>query len=96
MSALCQEPTYAAQQNARYFDHLVGGGEQHRRDFKSQRFGDLVVDDELVFGRRLHRQLGRLFALEDAIDVIGRLPNWSATSGPWQISPPPMTIGREE
>ena len=28
----------------------------------------------LVLGRRLHRQVGRLLALEDAIDVAGRLP----------------------
>ena len=28
----------------------------------------------LVLGRRLHRQVGRLLALEDAIDVAGRAP----------------------
>ena len=31
----------------------------------------LKVDYELIFGRRLHRQIGRLFALEDAIDIAG-------------------------
>ena len=29
---------------------------------------------ELVLGRRLHRQVGRLLALEDAVDVAGRAP----------------------
>ena len=28
----------------------------------------------LVLGRRLHRQVGRLLALEDAIDIAGRAP----------------------
>jgi hypothetical protein len=27
-----------------------------------------------VLGRRLHRKVGRLLALEDAIDIAGRLP----------------------
>jgi hypothetical protein len=34
-----------------------------------KRLGGLEVDDKLVFGRRLHGQIGRLLALEDAIDV---------------------------
>ena len=29
---------------------------------------------QLVLGRRLHRKVGRLLALEDAIDVAGRAP----------------------
>ena len=32
----------------------------------------LRLIDQLVLGRRLHRQVGRLLALEDAIDVAGR------------------------
>src|SRR5262249_34427048 len=31
----------------------------------------LEIDDQLVLGGRLHRQVGRLLALEDAIDVAG-------------------------
>ena len=34
----------------------------------------LRLIDQLVLGRRLHRQVGRLLALEDAIDVAGRAP----------------------
>ena len=34
----------------------------------------LRLIDQLVLGRRLHRQVGGLLALEDAVDVAGRAP----------------------
>ena len=34
----------------------------------------LRLIDQLVLGRRLHRQVRRLLALEDAIDVVGSAP----------------------
>ena len=45
-----------------------------RRHVEAERFGGLEVDHQLVLGRRLHRQVGRLLALEDAVDVAGRAP----------------------
>jgi hypothetical protein len=36
--------------------------------------GGLQIDNQLVLGRRLHRQVGRLLALEDAIDVSRGAP----------------------
>jgi hypothetical protein len=42
--------------------------------FEAKRLGGLEVDDEFVLGRRLHRKVGRLLALEDAIDVASRAP----------------------
>ena len=35
-------------------------------------FAVLRLIDQLELGRRLHRQVGRLLALEDAVDVAGR------------------------
>ena len=49
-------------------------GRARRRHVEAERLGGLEVDHQLVLGRRLHRQVGRLLALEDAIDVAGRVP----------------------
>ena len=62
-------------------DDLVGAGEERGWNVEAKSFGRFEVDDQLILGRRLHRQVGRLFALEDAIDVAGRAPIL-AVSGP--------------
>jgi hypothetical protein len=46
-----------------------GAGEQHGWNCKAERLCGLEVNDQLVLRRRLHRQVGWLVALEDAIDV---------------------------
>jgi hypothetical protein len=51
------------------FDDLIGAGEQRLRHGKAERLGDLEVDDQLILDRGLHRAVGRLLALKEAIDV---------------------------
>src|SRR5262245_45439722 len=53
------------------FDHLIGAGKQCRRQLEALRLGGLEVDHQLVLVGRLHRQVGRLLVLEDAIDIAG-------------------------
>src|SRR4029077_12542373 len=55
------------------FDHLAGAREHSGRHGEAEGFCRLEVDRKLVLGRRLYRQLGWLLALEDAINVAGRL-----------------------
>jgi hypothetical protein len=49
MSAKCQEATYAPQQKAILFDHLIGEGEQIVGDFNAQRLRRFQVDRHLKF-----------------------------------------------
>jgi hypothetical protein len=55
-------------------DHLVGALLENPRHIETKRLGGLEVDDQLELGWRLNRQLGRLFAFENAIDIRRRLP----------------------
>jgi hypothetical protein len=50
-------------------DDLVGARNYCRWHVEAERLGGFQIDDQLVLGRVLHRQVGRFFALEDAIHV---------------------------
>ena len=56
------------------FDHLIDTGEQRRWHGEAECLCSLEVDHQLVLGRRLNRHVGRLLALEDAVDIAGRAP----------------------
>jgi len=76
MSALCQKQTFRAAEGTPLFDDLVGASEHRRWQCEAERLGGLEIDHQLVLGRHLHRHIGWLLALEDAIDVAGSLPIW--------------------
>src|SRR5215472_13662537 len=54
------------------FNHLVGEREQRRGYVETERPRGLEIDDKVVLGWLLYRQVGGLLALEDAIDIAGR------------------------
>src|SRR5262249_20790802 len=69
MSALGHKRTHAPQQITLLFDHLVRRIQKARRHGEAERLGGLEVDYQFELGRSLHRQIGRLLPLEDAIDI---------------------------
>src|SRR5262249_25285895 len=68
MSALCHKRTSVAS-----FDHIVSATEQQRWHVEVHRLGGLEIDDQFKLCRRLDREVGRLLALEDAVDVLWHL-----------------------
>jgi hypothetical protein len=72
---MCQEATYAPQQTAPLFDHLVGAGEQRWRHGEAERPGGLGIDDQFELTRLHDRQVRGLRALEDTIDIGVELPS---------------------
>ena len=60
----------------RLFNDFVCAAEHHGRQLKAKRPRGLEIDDQFVFGRRLHWQVGRLFTLEDAPGIdSGLIPS---------------------
>src|SRR6476661_8258013 len=55
-------------------DDLIRPLQERRRDRQAEGLGGLEVDDQLELGRLLYREVSRLRALEDLVDVQGNLP----------------------
>src|SRR6266481_5920644 len=55
-------------------DHLVGASEQGGCQLETEGFGGFQVDGEIKLRRQLHRQVGRLSALQNLMHVAGRAP----------------------
>ena len=53
-------------------DQLVGALLKIQRHVEAESLSGLKIDGQFVLSRRLHRHIGRLFTLEDAINVTGR------------------------
>jgi hypothetical protein len=63
-AAWCYEPT-----SARLLDHLVGDGHERCGNIKAEFLCRLCVDDQFEFDRRLNREVGRVLAAKDSIDI---------------------------
>src|SRR5215510_6697312 len=56
------------------FDHLVGADQERLRDFEAERLGSGQVNDEIVPGGLLDRQVFGLGAAQELVDVVGHAP----------------------
>jgi hypothetical protein len=70
---ICQKATYAPQQTAPLFDHLVGARKAARWAGRGQRFGSPEIYNSFEFGGLLARKITGLFPLENAIEPAGPL-----------------------
>ena len=66
MSALCQKRTFCGAAKFQLFDHLVGASKQRLRHSEPEGLRSFEVDDQFVLGGRLHREIARFLAFEDA------------------------------
>src|SRR5262249_49009570 len=77
--AMGQHRTHAVQQTSP-INQLVGALLEEPGHVQAERLGGLEVHDHLVFHRKLHREIARLRAAQNAIDVAG-----GATKGVYQV-----------
>ena len=56
------------------FDHFVGAGEKRRRDFNTERFCGLEIDDKQEFGGLLNWKVGRFGTFQNSIHIVCAAP----------------------
>src|SRR6516162_11490609 len=71
MSALCQKRTLCGAANCGLFNHLVGRGQQRRRNSHPKRLCTFEIEREYKFSWLLDRKISRIRALQNSINVIG-------------------------
>jgi hypothetical protein len=84
-AASCHEQS---QQGSPYSIALVGACLQRGRHLDANYLRRLAIDDQFILGRCLDRQIGRLFALEGAVDVADCAPILVEDIRPAEIRPP--------
>jgi hypothetical protein len=52
-------------------DYFVDAGQHDRRNIEVERPGGFEIESYFLLRRRLYGQIGRLLAVEDAVDVTG-------------------------
>src|SRR5262249_34282038 len=70
------------QQVAPLFDHLVGAAEHRERESQAERSCGVKIDHQFDSHGLLHREVGRLLALENSADVDGGLSICFRNIGP--------------
>src|SRR5262245_60782436 len=79
---LCAYPADSGRDSTPSLQH-IGGLQQHvLRDGEPERLRGLQIDHEVELPRLLHRQVGRLSALEDVVHVLSGAPAQPGTARP--------------
>src|SRR5262245_55964865 len=73
-------------------DHLVGAGDERRRQGEAERMRGLEIDEQLETRGQFERQVRGPRAAQDAGDQPAAVSPIALCFGPYDIRPPPRTI----